>query len=93
MDNILYDFDEKVISLMKNFLFNSEESENLSSFTDNLVEEFAKLGKNLIQSMIEYAEETIFKLQGRKTEFESLEKDERTINKKYIIWRKNNEKS
>ena len=79
MDNILYDFDEKVISLMKNFLFNSEESENLSSFTDNLVEEFAKLGKNLIQSMIEYAEETIFKLQGRKTEFESLEKDERTI--------------
>ena len=64
---------------MKNFLFNSEENENLSSFTDNLVEEFAKLGKNLIQSMIEYAEETIFKLQGRKTEFESLEKDERTI--------------
>ena len=25
MDNILYDFDEKVISLMKNFLFNLEE--------------------------------------------------------------------
>ena len=45
MDNILYDFDEKVISLMKNFLFNSEENENLSSFTDNLVEEFAKMGK------------------------------------------------
>ena len=79
MDNILYNFDEKVISLMKNFLFNIEDGENLSSFTDNLVGKFAELGKNLIQNMIDYAEETIFKLNGRKEEFESLEKDERTI--------------
>lgn len=48
MDNIWYDFDEKVISLIKNFLFNSEENENLSSFTDNFVKEYAKMGKEYL---------------------------------------------
>ena len=79
MDNILYDFDEKVISLMKNFLFNLEGEQSLSDFTDDLVGKFAELGKNIIQNMIDYAEEKIFKLDERKKEFESLEKDERTI--------------
>ena len=79
MYNILYDFNENVISLMKNFLFNLDNQESLSSFTDDLVDKFAQLGKNLIQNMIDYAEETIFKLNGRNKKFESLEKDERTI--------------
>lgn len=79
MDNILYDFNENVISLMKNFLFNSISDNNLSTFTDDLVKKFAELGKNLIQNMIEYVEEIIFKLNGRNQIFESLEKDERTI--------------
>lgn len=79
MDNILYNFNENVISLMKNFLFNSINDNNLSTFTDDLVGKFAELGKNLIQNMIEYAEEVIFKLNGRNQLFESLEKDERTI--------------
>lgn len=79
MDNILYDFNENVISLMKNFLFSSIGDNNLSTFTDDLVGKFAELGKNLIQNMIKYAEEVIFKLNGRNQLFESLEKDERTI--------------
>lgn len=79
MDNILYDFNENVINLMKSFLFNLEGNKDLSSFTDNLTDQFAQFGKNLIQNMIDYAEEIIFKLNGRNKMFESLEKDDRTI--------------
>ena len=36
MENILHDFEEKVISLMTEFLKNSMEVGGLSNFTDNL---------------------------------------------------------
>ena len=86
MDNILYDFNENVISLMKNFLFNLDNQESLSSFTDDLVDKFAELGKNLIQNMIDYAEETIYKLKGRNKKFESLEKVVRYIYNFYFLY-------
>ena len=47
--------------------------------TDDLVKEFADLGTKTSNFLVNYAEETIFKLKERKEQFESLEKDDRTI--------------
>ena len=71
MENILHDFEEKVISLMTEFLKNSMEVGGLSNFTDNL--------NDLTKFSLEYAEDIIFKLRERKEQFESLEKDNRKI--------------
>ena len=79
MENILHDFNEKVINLVTNYLKNSISDGGLSSFTDDLVKEFADLGTKTANFLINYAEETIFKLKERKEQFESLEKDDRTI--------------
>lgn len=79
MENILHDFNKKIISLVENYLKNFIFSKGISSFTDDLVAEFANFGSNLTQFMIEYAEEIIFSLDERKEKFESLEKDERNI--------------
>ena len=45
MENILHDFNEKVINLVTNYLKNSISDGGLSNFTDDLVKEFADLGK------------------------------------------------
>ena len=79
MENILHDFNEKVISLMTDFLKNSMELGGLSEFTSNLEENFMQLGYNLTKFSLEYGEEIIFKIKERKEQFESLEKDDRTI--------------
>lgn len=79
MENILHDFNKKIISLTENYLKNLIFSKGISSFTDDLVAEFAGFGSNLTQFMIEYAEQIIFELDERKKSFESLEKDERSI--------------
>ena len=79
MENILHDFNKKIISLVENYLKNFIFSKGISSFTDDLTAEFAQFGSNLTQFMIEYAEEIIFSLNERKENFESLEKDERNI--------------
>lgn len=79
MEDILYDFNEKVISLMTNFLKNSMEVGGLSEFTSNLEENLMQLGYNLTKFSLEYAEEIIFKVKERKKQFESLEKDERNV--------------
>ena len=79
MEDILYDFNEKVISLMTDFLKNSMEVGGLSEFTTNLEDNLMQLGYNLTKFSLEYAEEIIFKIKERKQQFESLEKDDRTI--------------
>ena len=79
MENILHDFNEKVINLVTNYLKNSISDGGLSNFTDDLVKEFADLGTKTANFLVTYAEETIFKLKERKEQFESLEKDDRTI--------------
>ena len=79
MENILHDFNKKIISLTENYLKNLIFSRGISSFTDDLTAEFAEFGSNLTQFIIEYAEEIIFSLDERKEKFESLEKDERNI--------------
>ena len=79
MENILHEFNEKVISLMTDFLKNSMELGGLSEFTSNLEENFMQLGYNLTKFSLEYGEEIIFKIKERKEQFESLEKDDRTI--------------
>ena len=79
MENILHDFNKKIISLVENYLKNFIFSKGISSFTDDLTAEFARFGSDLTQFMIEYAEEIIFNLDERKEKFESLEKDERNI--------------
>ena len=79
MENILYQFNEKVISLVKSFLENSIKDGGLSNFTDDLMSEMAKLGTEIAEFVVNYAEEIIFKLEGRKEKFESLEKDSRHI--------------
>ena len=79
MENILHDFNKKIISLVENYLKNLIFSKGISFFTDDLVAEFANFGSNLTQFMIEYAEKIIFELDERKEKFESLEKDNRSI--------------
>ena len=79
MEDILYDFNEKVISLMTNFLKNSMEVGGLSEFTNNLEENLMQLGCNLTKFSLEYAEEIIFNVKERKNQFESLEKDDRKV--------------
>ena len=79
MENILHDFEEKVISLMTEFLKNSMETGGLSDFTENLNDKLMKLGYDLTKFSLEYAEDIIFKIKERKEQFESLEKDDRKI--------------
>lgn len=79
METILHDFNEKVISLMTNFLKNSMEVGGLSEFTNNLEENLMQLGCDLTKFSLEYAEEILFKLKERKNKFESLEKDDRKV--------------
>ena len=79
MENILYDFEEKVISLMTKFLKSSMETGGLSDFTEDLKDNLMQLGYDLTKFSLEYAEDIIFKLKERKKQFESLEKDDRKI--------------
>src|SRR5574344_823963 len=79
MENILHDFNEKVISLMTEFLKNSIMEGGLSNFTDDLNDKLMKLGYDLTKFSLEYAENIIFRLKDRKEQFESLEKDDRKI--------------
>jgi hypothetical protein len=79
MENILHYFNEKIISLTEKYLKKLIFTKGISSFTDDLVKEFAEFGSNLTQFIIEYAEKEIFELKERKEEFESLEKDKRNI--------------
>ena len=79
MENILHDFNEKVISLLTNCLKNSITEKGISDFTNDLESEMIKFGNEVTQFLVEYAENIIFKLKERKERFESLEKDERTI--------------
>ena len=79
MENILHDFNEKVISLVASCLKNSITEKGISDFTNDLESEMIKLGSQVTQFLVEYAENIIFKLKERKEKFECLEKDERTL--------------
>ena len=79
MENILHDFNEKVISLVGNCLKNSITEKGISDFTNDLEKEMICLGKDITQFIVEYAENIIFNLKERKEKFESLEKDTRTL--------------
>lgn len=79
MENILHDFNEKVISLVGNCLKNTITEKGISDFTNDLESEMIELGSQITQFLVEYAENIIFKLKDRKEKFESLEKDDRTI--------------
>jgi hypothetical protein len=79
MENILHYFNKKIISLTEKYLKELIFTKGVSSFTDDLVKEFAEFGSKLTQFIIEYAEKEIFELKERKEEFESLEKDKRNI--------------
>lgn len=79
MENILHDFNEKVISLVANCLKNSITEKGISDFTNDLESEMIEFGIQVTQFLVEYAENIIFKLKDRKEKFESLEKDDRTI--------------
>lgn len=101
MENILHDFEEKVISLMTEFLKNSIEAGGLSNFTDNLMDNLMQLGYDLTKFSLEYAEDIIFKMKERKEQFESLEKDNRKIitvfgeidfKRRYYLDKENNER-
>ena len=79
MENILHDFNEKVISLMAEFLKNSISTGGLSQFTEDLNEKLMQLGKDLTKFSLEYAENILFRLKERKEKYECLEKDSRKI--------------
>ena len=101
MENILHDFEEKVISLLTEFLKSSMEIGGLSNFTDKLKDNLMQLGYNLTKFSLEYAEDIIFKIKERKQQFESLEKDDRKIvsifgeidfKRRYYLDKENNQK-
>lgn len=79
MNNILNQFNEKIINLVKKYVENLIFSKGISSFTDDLVAEFAHFGSDLTQFIIEYAEEIIFGLDERKEQFNSIKKDSRSV--------------
>ena len=79
MENILHDFNEKVINLVANCLKNAITEKGISDFTNDLENEMIKFGSQITQFLVEYAENIIFKLKERKEKFECLEKDERTL--------------
>ena len=79
MENILHDFNEKVINLVANCLKNSITEKGISDFTNDLESEMIKFGSEITQFLVEYAEEIIFRLKDRKENFTSLEKDDRTL--------------
>lgn len=79
MENIIHDFNEKVISLVANCLKNAITEKGISDFTNDLESEMIAFGSQVTQFLVEYAENIIFKLKERKEKFECLEKDERTI--------------
>jgi len=79
MENILHDFNEKVISLVANCLKNSITEKGISDFTNDLESKMIEFGNQVTQFLVEYAENIIFKLKDRKEKFECLEKDDRTI--------------
>lgn len=79
MENILHDFNEKVISLVANCLKNSMTEKGILDFTNDMESEMIKLGSQVTRFLVEYAENIIFKLKDRKEKFECLEKDSRTI--------------
>lgn len=79
MENILHDFNEKVISLVSNCLKNTLTERGISEFTNNLEQEMIRFGSQVTQFLVEYAESIIFQLKDRKEKFSSLEKDDRTI--------------
>lgn len=79
MENILQDFNEKVINLVANCLKNSITEKGISDFTNDLESEMIKFGNEITQFLVEYAEDIIFKLKDRKERFSSLEKDDRTL--------------
>ena len=57
MENILHDFEEKVISLMTEFLKNSITDGGLSKFTDDLNDRLMQLGHHThkVQKPLPYA--------------------------------------
>lgn len=79
MENILHDFNEKVISLVANCLKNSITEKGISDFTNDLERQMIEFGSQVTQFLVEYAENIIFKLKERKEKYECLEKDERTL--------------
>lgn len=79
MENILHDFNEKVISLVTKCLKNSITEKGISDFTNDLESEMIEFGSEVTQFLVEYAENIIFKLKDRKEKFECLEKDDRTL--------------
>lgn len=79
MENILHDFNEKVISLVANCLKSSITEKGISDFTNDLESKMIEFGKEITQFLVEYAENIIFKLKDRKEKFESLEKDDRSL--------------
>lgn len=79
MENILHDFNEKVINLVANCLKNSITEKGISDFTNDLESEMIRFGAEITQFLVEYAENIIFKLKDRKENFSSLEKDDRTL--------------
>lgn len=65
MENILHDFNEKVISLLTNCLKNSITEKGISDFTNDLESEMIRFGSEVTQFLVEYAENIIFKLKDR----------------------------
>ena len=79
MENILHDFNEKVISLVTDCLKNLTAENKLSNFTNDLEKAMIELGQKTTQFVVDYTEKIIFKLKERKEKFECLEKDKRKL--------------
>ncbi len=54
MENILHDFNEKVINLVTNCLKNSITEKGISDFTNDLESKMIKFGSEITQFLVEY---------------------------------------
>lgn len=79
MENILHESNEIVISLVTEYLKNLETDRGIAEFTEDLNAQLMKLGNQVTKFILDYAEETIFKLKERKEKFSSIDIDERKI--------------
>ena len=84
MENILHDFEEKVISLMTEFLKSSMETGGLSNFTDNLMDNLMQLGYDLTKFSLEYAENIISIIEITDEKLKLIEKNMNELNFKIL---------
>ena len=79
MNNILQQFNEDVTNLVDIYLKKLLFTDGIAEFTNDLEGKFAEFGSKVTQYLVDMVEKIIFETKERKKQFESLERDDRTV--------------